>query len=97
MTPAQLDETYAAGETGPVPNGHARGYAVLFPKSGLAPMLGRIAPIVWQGKIFNATTGRLVNRVFGLHLIPAKLYHGESWFERRVERGPIFSPRRVFH
>ena len=23
--------------------------------------------------------------------------HGESWLERRVERGPIFSPRRVFH
>jgi hypothetical protein len=23
--------------------------------------------------------------------------HGESWLERRVERGPIFSPRRIFH
>jgi hypothetical protein len=80
-SPAQLAELYAAGETAPIPHGRARGVAVLFPGSGLSPILGKVAPLIWQGKIFDSQAGTLVNQVIGLHLIPAKLYHGPSWFD----------------
>jgi hypothetical protein len=81
MSPEQLAEVYAGGETAAIPHGRARGVAVLFPRTGLAPALAKVGWFVWQGKIFNATTGTLVNQVIGLHLIPAKLYHGPSWFD----------------
>jgi hypothetical protein len=81
MSPAELAEVYAGGSVASIPNGHAKGVAVLFPGSGLSPLLAKIGWLVWQGKNFDATTKRLVNRVIGLRLIPAVLYQGESWFD----------------
>ena len=81
MSPEQIAEVYAQGETAAIPHGRARGVAMLFPRSGLAPVLAKVARVIWQGKIFDANAGALVNQVIGLHLIPAKLYHGPSWFD----------------
>jgi hypothetical protein len=81
MTADQLASVYAEGDTVPLPHGDARGIAMLFPNSGLSPVLARAARVVWQGKSVDAAAGTLVNRVFGLRLIPAKVYEGESWFD----------------
>jgi hypothetical protein len=81
MSPAELAETYAAGQTGPIPHGRARGVAMLFPTTGLTPILARIAPLIWQGKIFDAKAKTLRNQVLGFRLIPAMLYPGPSWFD----------------
>ena len=81
MSPAELAEVYGAGTAAPIPNGRAKGLAVLFPGSGLTPLLAKVGWLVWQGKTLDAQNRRLVNRVFGLRLIPAVLYHGPSWFD----------------
>jgi hypothetical protein len=81
MSQAELDATYAGGQTGPIPHGHARGVACLFPGSGLTPLLAKMGYFIWQGKNFDAQNKTLVNRVFGLRLIPAKLSLGPSWFD----------------
>jgi hypothetical protein len=44
-------------------------------------VLAKAARVVWQGKSVDASADTLVNRVFGLRLIPAKVYEGESWFD----------------
>lgn len=81
MSQSELDAVYASGTTGAIPHGRARGVACLFPGSGLSPVLAKIGYYVWQGKNFDAQHKTLVNRVIGLKLIPAKLYHGPSWFD----------------
>ena len=81
MSPAELAEVYGAGTPAPIPHGRAKGLAVLFPGSGLTPLLSKVGWLVWQGKTFDAQNGRLFNRVIGLRLIPAVLYHGPSWFD----------------
>jgi hypothetical protein len=81
MSSAELAEVYARGTADAIPDGRAKGVAVLLPASGLSPVLAKLGWLVWQGKNFDATTKRLVNRVIGLRLIPAVLYHGESWFD----------------
>ena len=81
MNEVQLASTYAAGESIAIPGGRSRGIALLFPNSGLTPALALVSRIVWQGKVVDPARGRLVNRVFGFPLIPAKVYEGESWFD----------------
>ena len=82
MNADELAKVYAGGETVPLPNGDARGIALLFPNSGLSPLLAKIGGVVWQGKSVDAGAGRLINRVFFvLRVIPAKIYEGESWFD----------------
>jgi hypothetical protein len=77
----QLEAVYAAGESIPIPGGRSRGIALLFPNSGLTPLLAQISRLVWQGKVVDPARGTLVNRVVGFPLIPAKVYEGESWFD----------------
>jgi len=81
MSPEELADVYGGGTTAAIPNGRSKGVAMLFPGSGLTPLLARIGWLVWQGKNFDAGAGRLVNRVFGFRLIPGALYHGPSWFD----------------
>ncbi len=81
LNEAQLASIYAAGVSIPIPGGRSRGIALLFPNSGLTPLLAQVSRLVWQGKVVDPVRGTLVNRVVGFPLIPAKVYEGESWFD----------------
>jgi hypothetical protein len=81
MTQAQLDETYVNAEPGPMPDGDSQGTAVFFPGSILNTPTQLLTALVWQGKVFDAQDGVLVNKVFGFRLVKAKVYMGESLFD----------------
>jgi hypothetical protein len=81
MTADQLASVYSEGATVPLPHGDARGIAMLFRTAASRRCLPRRRAWSGKGKSVDASAGTLVNRVFGLRLIPAKVYEGESWFD----------------
>jgi hypothetical protein len=81
---AQLDALFAASPAGDIPNGEAQGRAIIAPGTKYT---GAIADFInqfgWQGKVFDAKSGTLKNKIFvvGLHAIIAKVYKGNSWLD----------------
>ncbi|HEY1428868.1 MAG TPA: hypothetical protein VGF18_04805 [Candidatus Tumulicola sp.] len=86
MSQAQLDALFTSSSPGPIPNGEAHGTAIIAPgttyDSNIAQCINTFA---WQGKIFNAERGTLVNRIsrFGIEAILADVYVGTSWFDQK--------------
>jgi len=83
---AQLDGLFAECETGPVPDGPARGVALIATQTVFAKLIAAsIRAFVWKGKTFDAAQGRLVNRItpFGLNAVAARVYKSPSLFDRR--------------
>lgn len=86
MTQAQLDALFTGLETGPIPDGEAKGTAIIAPGT---PFSGEIARMInifaWQGKVFDGTEGVLRNHilVFGMKAIIARVYKGESWLDHK--------------
>ena len=81
---AELNDLFRAGECGPVPDGRARGTAILVPGASIGRVLARVVRIVgWQGKTFDAVGDTLLNRItpFGLAAIRAKVYRDASWLD----------------
>ena len=57
MTQALLDELFTKTEAGPIPNGEAKGTAIIAPGSALsANVASWINHFAWQGKVFDAIT-----------------------------------------
>ena len=85
MSREELDALFAQSPPGPIPNGDAKGTAILDPGSPNAAQLAELAENLWQGKTFNAQTKTLMNRVtvFGVKAIAAKVYEGESLFDKK--------------
>jgi hypothetical protein len=84
MTTAQLDDIFSQAQPGDIPNGEAKGTAIIAPGTPFTPALAEIINIFgWQGKTFDATSGTLVNRItfFGLSAIVAQIYQGPSLFD----------------
>jgi hypothetical protein len=79
-----LDDLYASGEAVPLPTGLARTIALPFPDSGFTPVLSVATRAIWQGMSVDADQARLVNRVLGFSVVPARIYEGESWFDDRA-------------
>jgi hypothetical protein len=83
MSRDDLDALFRASGPGPIPEGQARGTALVLPGSALDPLLqGLVRLLWWKGKVFSRATHDLKNRIgiFGTHLIRAKVYEDESWF-----------------
>ena len=81
---AELDTLFTAAEAGPIPNGQAEGTAIIAPGTVYSKNIaGFISHFAWQGKVFDAKTGHLKNRIgpFGLNAIIAKVYKGPSWLD----------------
>jgi hypothetical protein len=79
-----LDELFSAHEAGPIPNGQAKGTAIIAPGTRFSPEIAElINHFAWQGKLFDAEHGFLRNVIlpFGLKAIVAKVYKGESWLD----------------
>jgi hypothetical protein len=84
MSQVQLDDLFKASPAGDIPNGPAKGTAIIAPgtvyTSNVAEMINHFS---WQGKVFDAQKGVLKNKIlaFGLEAIVAKVYKGKSWLD----------------
>lgn len=80
---AELDDIFRGSPAGAIPEGRARGTAMLFPGTAVDRVLSSlIRALVWKGKIFSPATRDLKNRLgpFGMPLIRAEVYEADSWF-----------------
>jgi hypothetical protein len=86
MTQAQLDDLFRASPPGDIPNGTAAGTAIIAPETKYSqPIAEIINTFGWQGKVFDAKSGTLKNRilVFGVEAIIAKVYKAPSWLDNK--------------
>ncbi|HWP90425.1 MAG TPA: hypothetical protein VNM70_21270 [Burkholderiales bacterium] len=84
MTQEALDDLFKASPAGEIPNGPAKGTAIIAPGTAYtANVAEMISHFGWQGKVFDAQKGVLKNRIlaFGLEAIVAKVYKGKSWLD----------------
>ena len=84
MSQTQLDDLFRANPAGDIPNGPAKGTAIISPGTQYSePIAEIINHFGWQGKVFDAQKGTLKNRIlaFGLEAIVAKVYKGPSWLD----------------
>lgn len=80
MTTEQLLDLYRTAPAVAIPPGKLAGRALVRPGSRFSPVLSRAAGLIWQGKVFGEDA-TVVNRFFGVRVIRARVYHGESWLD----------------
>lgn len=84
MSADQLDDLFKRSPPGKIPSGEADGRAIIAPGKTLAgPLAEFIQYFAWQGKVFDAANGTLVNSIlpFGFKAIIAKVAVGTSWLD----------------
>ncbi len=84
MSQSELDDLFRANPAGPIPNGPAKGTAIIAPGTKYTENIAEIINhFGWQGKIFDAQKGVLKNRIlaFGFEAIVAKVYKAPSWLD----------------
>jgi hypothetical protein len=84
MSQAELDSLFSAQEPGPVPTGEAKGTAIVAPGTTFnANIAQAINLFAWQGKVFDAGTMTLRNRIlpFGLNAVLARIKLEDSWLD----------------
>ena len=84
MTQAQLDDLFRASPPGDIPNGPAKGTAIIAPGTKFSEPTAQIINLFgWQGKVFDAAKGLLKNKIlaFGFEAIVARVYKGPSWLD----------------
>lgn len=83
---ADLDALFSAHEAGPIPDGEAKGTAIVAPGTKFSDDIAKWVNIfAWQGKVFDAKSGTLRNHIlpFGLKAIIAKVYKAPSWLDNK--------------
>ena len=83
----QLDELFRNAESGPIPDGAAKGTALIAPGTAFSDDLAQVVNLfAWQGKTFDAAGGVLRNRItaFGLNAIVAEVYQGTSLLDGKA-------------
>lgn len=84
MSQSELDELFRASPPGDIPDGPAKGTAIIAPGTRYSePIAEIINHFGWQGKVFDARRGVLKNKIlaFGFEAIVAKVYKGPSWLD----------------
>ena len=84
MTQTQLDDLFRASEAGDIPDGPAKGTAIIAPGTTYSDNIAQIINhFGWQGKVFDAKRGTLKNRIlaFGFEAIIARVYKDPSWLD----------------
>jgi hypothetical protein len=84
MSQAQLDDLFRASPAGDIPNGPAKGTAIIAPGTQFSEPTAQIINLFgWQGKVFDAAKGLLKNKIlaFGFEAIVARVYKGPSWLD----------------
>ena len=86
MTQQQLDDLFTASEAGPIPDGEAKGTAIIAPGTAFTDEIAKMINLfAWQGKVFDAGAGVLRNHILiiGMKAIIARVYKGPSWLDRK--------------
>jgi hypothetical protein len=86
MSQQQLDDLFTQSLTGEIPNGEAKGTAIIAPGTFYTQDIANfINNFAWQGKVFDAARGVLRNKIlpFGLNAIVATVYKGPSWLDNK--------------
>ena len=86
MSQAQLDELFTNSPAGPIPDGPAKGTAIIAPGTVFSKEIAEVINLfAWQGKTFDAQRGVLTNKVsiLGFNAIIAEVYKGESWLDHK--------------
>ena len=81
---ADLDALFSAHEAGPIPDGEAKGTAIIAPGTSVSDEIAAVINFfAWQGKVFDAKHGFLRNTIlpFGIRAIVAKVYKDASWLD----------------
>jgi hypothetical protein len=84
MSQAQLDELFTNSAAGEIPDGEAKGTAIVAPGTTYTEDIAEfVNHFAWQGKTFDAKKGVLRNRILplGLNAIIAKVYKAPSWLD----------------
>lgn len=84
MSQAQLDDLFKASPPGAIPDGEAKGTAIIAPGTTISPEIAEfISLFAWRGKTFDGKHGVLSNRIlpFGLNAIIAEVYKDKSWLD----------------
>jgi hypothetical protein len=85
-TDQELDVLFVDAPRGDIPDGEAKGTAIIAPGTFYSDELAQIVSVfAWQGKVFDAEHGFLRNHIlpFGLKAIVAKVYYGPSWMDQK--------------
>ena len=84
MSQAELDALFRTLPAGPIPNGQAKGTAIIAPGRQFTKEIAEIVNyFAWQGKTFDGAHGVLSNRIspLGVNAIIAEVYKDKSWFD----------------
>jgi hypothetical protein len=84
MSQAELDDLFKSKPAGAIPNGEAKGTAIIAPGTVFSPEIAEfISVFSWKGKTFDAQRGVLTNRILsiGLNAIVATVYKDASWLD----------------
>ncbi len=84
MSQQALDDLFKAKLAGPIPDGQAKGTAIVAPGTAFSPEIAEfISFFAWQGKTFDSKRGVLTNRILplGLNAIVAEVYKDASWLD----------------
>jgi hypothetical protein len=86
MSQAQLDDLFTKSPVGPIPDGPAKGTAIIAPGTVFSKEIAEVINLfAWQGKTFDGKRGVLTNKVsiLGFSAIIAEVYKGESWLDHK--------------
>ncbi len=86
MSNAQLDDLFSASPAGDIPDGPAKGTAIIAPGTKFSVEVAELISLfAWQGKTFDAKKGVLRNRILpiALNAIIATVYKGPSWLDNK--------------
>jgi hypothetical protein len=80
----ELDDLFKASPAGEIPDGQAKGTAIIAPGTKFSPEIAELISVfAWQGKTFDGKRGVLTNRILalGLNAIVAEVYKDKSWLD----------------
>jgi hypothetical protein len=84
MSQSELDDLFKASPAGDIPNGEAKGTAIIAPGTVFSPQIAEFINLfAWKGKTFDGKRGVLSNRILllGLNAIIAEVYKDTSWLD----------------
>jgi len=86
MSQAQLDELFTKATSGDIPNGEARGTAIVAPGTTFTSEIATFINLfAWQGKMLDAKASLLVNESSTVGL----LMQGKTFADHCVYRKPL--------
>jgi hypothetical protein len=84
MSQGELDDLFKASPAGDIPDGQAKGTAIIAPGTKFSPEIAELVSVfAWQGKTFDGKRGVLTNRILplGVNAIVAEVYKDKSWLD----------------